>query len=79
MANGRLMMCEPLIHEQFILAMDTLRDHQTSLNDYDRGLFQDMHDGYEFAGVDFGVTVRQFNHLRQVAMELEQLEYRSNS
>lgn len=77
MADGRLPLSESLIRKQFLAAMSTLRDNKLSLSDYDRKLFSDLDDGYNFAGSDLGVTVKQFNHIRQVAMELEQLDYRS--
>lgn len=57
--------------EQFERAMKTLRENKDSLRDYDRRLFNDLDSAYEMLGLGMSLTVKQLNHIKQVAFEIE--------
>lgn len=57
--------------KQFEQAMKTLRDNYKSLTDYDRRLLNDLESGYQLVGTEMTVTVKQLNHIKQVAFDFE--------
>jgi hypothetical protein len=52
-------------------AMNTLNRNQRDLSTYDRELYRKLRDGWDFSKRALTVTVKQMNHIRQVAAELE--------
>lgn len=67
--NERISLKADLNHKWFKEAMDTLRENQLQLSEYDSKLFRDLDDGYDMFGRDLKVTRKQFNHIRQVAFD----------
>lgn len=57
--------------KQFESAMKVLRDNKNSLSDYDRRLFNDLDSAYEMLGQAMSLTVKQLNHIKQVAFDIE--------
>lgn len=56
---------------KFERAMKTLRENYRSLTDYDRRLFNNLESAYELVGEAMHLTVKQLNHIEQVAFDLE--------
>lgn len=69
--NNRINLKDRLQFKMFTDAMNVLRDNKLSLRDYDAKLFQDLEDGLDMFGNDLKPTVKQFNHIRMVAFDIE--------
>lgn len=59
----------------FATAMNTVNRHQRDLNTYDYGFYRKLRDGWDLAGRELTVTVKQLNHLKGIADELEAGRY----
>lgn len=75
MNDGRISLRDDLQHTWFTRALNTLGSRRLELNDYDYDLWRKLQDGYEFSGRDLTITVKQMNHIKQVAAELEARSY----
>lgn len=75
MNNERISLQDNLQLKWFEKAMETMMKNKNQLSDYDRGLWQDLHDGYVLAGRELTVTRKQMNHIKQVAAEIESGRY----
>lgn len=71
----RLNLGDRLIRKWFLHAMDVMNHNKNSLSDYDRQLFEQLRDGYNLVGDSMTVTRKQYNHIKQVAAELESQVY----
>lgn len=71
MHNERISLADRLQHKWFLEAMEKLNQHRDNLSEYDSELFQKLSDGYNLVGTSMTITRKQFNHIRQLAMELE--------
>lgn len=69
--NDRIPLSDNLQFSWFDKAMKTLKKHEHQLSQYDRRLFQDLSDGWDFAGREMSITRKQMNHIKQVASEIE--------
>lgn len=76
MSNGRVALSDNLQFRWFAAAMNTLNRNKPDLSSYDLELYRKMRDGYNFSGRELTITVKQMNHLRQVAAEIEKGDYR---
>jgi hypothetical protein len=73
--NGRIKLSDNFQWTMFRDAMNMLNRNKRRLSDYDRELYQKLRDGYDFSGRELTITVKQLNHIKQVAMELESGRY----
>lgn len=67
--NERISLKADLNYKWFTEAMNTLRENQLQLTEYDAKLFRDLEDGLDMFGRDLKPTRKQFNHIRQVAFD----------
>ena len=72
MNDGRISLTSDFQFKMYEKSMDVLRRHCDALSQYNKGLFEDLEDGYAMAGRSMTLTVKQMNHLKTLAMELEQ-------
>ena len=78
MANdGRVSLESDLQFRWFVTAMNTLNRNKRLLSAYDLELYRKMRDGYDFSGRELTITVKQMNHLKQVAAEIDGGKYES--
>lgn len=75
MNNGRIELTSNFQFKMFRDAMNTLNRNQRDLSTYDRELYRKLRDGWDFSKRDLTITVKQMNHIRQVASELERGTY----
>lgn len=73
--NDRITLTDRLQRQWFIKAMNKLNQNKRQLSQYDRDLYRKLRDGYDLVGQSMSITRKQMNHIRQVAMELEQDKY----
>lgn len=71
MNNERISLKSSLNYRSFTRAMDTLRENQFQLSEYDSKLFRDLDDGLDMFGNDLRPTRKQFNHIKTVAFDFE--------
>ena len=71
MVEGRISLADGLQRKWFLEAMTVLTNNRHHLNRYDHDLWQKLSDGWSMVGDSMSLTRKQFNHIRQVAMELE--------
>lgn len=69
--SNRISLKDNLQFKMYFEAMKVLRDNLLSLTDYDRRLFQDLEDAHDMFGRSMTVTVKQMNHIKQVAWDFE--------
>jgi len=77
MADGRIELTSDLQFRMFATAMNTLNRNKRELSAYDLELYRKLRDGYDFSGRALTITVKQMNHIKQVASELEAGSYGS--
>lgn len=77
MNDGRIELTSDLQFNMFRTAMNTLNRNQRDLSTYDRELYRKLRDGWDFSKRNLTITVKQMNHIRQVASELEAGTYGS--
>jgi transcriptional antiterminator len=73
--NSRITLTDRLQRNWFITAMNTLNRNKRRLSKYDGDLYRKLRDGYDLVGESMSITRKQMNHIKQVAMELEQDKY----
>lgn len=71
MNHSRIAMDNRLQRQTFERNMETLRVNERHLSEFERDFYIKLRDGYELAGQDFTVTLKQMNYLNQVAYEVE--------
>ena len=76
MDDRRISLRDRLQRKWFIEALDKLSANRNQLSDYDRELWQKLSDGWDMFKESMTVTRKQFNHIRQVASELDKDGYR---
>jgi hypothetical protein len=76
MSDGRIALSDDLQYRWFVQAMNTLNRNKRDLSSYDLELYRKMRDGYDFSKRELTITVKQMNHLKQVAAEIEGGTYR---
>ncbi|MGL5935904.1 MAG: hypothetical protein ACRCZI_09820 [Cetobacterium sp.] len=70
--NGRITLGDNLQFQWFAKAMNILNHNKSQLSQYDLELYRKMRDGWDFSGRELTITVKQMNHLMQVAQEMEE-------
>ena len=76
MDDRRISLKDRLQRKWFLAALDTLSANRNQLSDYDRELWRKLQDGWDMFKESMTVTRKQFNHIRQVAMELDKGDYK---
>ena len=71
MENRRIDLKHRLNRESFLRIMQTLAEHKLLLTEYDSRLFRKLQDAWDTVGSDMTLTVKQYNHIKLVAFDLE--------
>jgi hypothetical protein len=71
MNDARIKLTSDLQFKWFDAAMKKAAAHRNQLNNYDRKFLIGLEDGFNMVGRELTITVKQMNHLRQMASELE--------
>ena len=58
-------------YKKFVNAMNSLRENKLYLTDYDRRLFENLESAHDLLGRRMHLTVKQLNHIEQVAFDFE--------
>jgi len=76
MANdARVSLQDNLQHKWFTDALNILFAKRHQLNRYDHDLIVKLNDGYAMVGRELTVTVKQMNHIKGIAAEIESGKY----
>jgi transcriptional antiterminator len=73
--DSRITLTDRLQRRWFIEAMNKMNRNKSQLSKYDLDLYRKLRDGYDLVGQSMSITRKQMNHIRQVAMELDQGGY----
>lgn len=69
--EGRITLTDRFQFQLFVKAMNVLNRNKRHLSKYDKDLYRKLRDGYDLVGQSMSITRKQMNHIRQVALELE--------
>lgn len=71
----RISLQSDLQFETFSKSISILGARRNELTPYDLGFYVKIQDGFDLAGRELSLTVKQWNHLRLLAIELETGSY----
>jgi hypothetical protein len=77
MTDGRIKLSDNLQFRWFKDAMNILNRNKQRLSQYDLELYRKLRDGWDLVGRELTITVKQMNHIKQVAAEIEGNTYDS--
>lgn len=75
MQEQRITLTDRLQRKWFVDAMNVMNHNKRHLSQYDKDIYRKLRDGYDLVGKSMSITRKQMNHIRQVAMEIEQGKY----
>lgn len=70
MTDKRIPLTDNFQFGMFKSAMDTLNQNKSQLSAYDLDIYRKLREGYDFAGRDLTITVKQMNHIKTVAADI---------
>lgn len=75
MTEHRIPLSDDLQFRWFATAMNILNPQKLLLSEYDLAFYRKLRDGYNCSKREMTLTVKQMNHLRQVAAEIKEGTY----
>lgn len=69
--SSRISLNDNLQYKWYLQAMSTLRRNKDSLDSFTKRLFSDLDAAHAMVGRDMQITVKQMNHIKSKAAEIE--------
>ena len=66
---------EGIQRKWFDKAMETIGKNLHNVSNFDNRLYRDLKDAHDMFGYDMEITVKQIEHIKMVAMEIETGRY----